>query len=90
MTEYLLDSLKDSVRLLPFLFLTYLLMETLEHKAGSGARRRIQTAGKFGPLWGGNTWSCSAVRILGCSIQPVCRKSNHSGNTFGNLFIHIR
>lgn len=52
MTEYLLDSLKDSVRLLPFLFLTYLLMETLEHKAGSGARRRIQTAGKFGPLWG--------------------------------------
>ncbi len=78
MTEYLLDSLKDSVRLLPFLFLTYLLMEALEHKAGSGARRRIQTAGKFGPLWGG---------ILG--VVPQCGFSAAASSLFAGRVITV-
>lgn len=50
--DILLDTIWDSLRLIPFLFLTYLVMETLEHKAGEKARRRIQGAGKLGPLWG--------------------------------------
>ena len=49
MLDILLDSFSDSVKLLPFLFLTYLLMEFLEHRAGSAASDRIRTAGKFGP-----------------------------------------
>lgn len=49
----LLHALKDSALVLPFLFLTYLLMELLEHKAGSGVEKTIQKAGKFGPLAGG-------------------------------------
>lgn len=53
MLDILLDTAIDSVKLLPFLFLTYLLMEALEHHTGSKARNRIKTAGKFGPLWGG-------------------------------------
>ena len=32
--DVLRDSFLDTVRLLPFLFLTYLLMEYLEHKTG--------------------------------------------------------
>ncbi len=51
--EVLLDSLKDFGKLLPFLFLTYLFMELLEHKAGEGMQRTIRRAGRFGPLFGG-------------------------------------
>lgn len=53
MSEIIIDSVSDSVKLLPFLFLTYLFMEWLEHKTGSAARNRIRTAGKLGPVWGG-------------------------------------
>ncbi len=53
MSEIIMDSVSDSVKLLPFLFLTYLFMEWLEHKTGSAARNRIRTAGKLGPVWGG-------------------------------------
>ena len=34
--EVIKDTVFDSLRLLPFLFLTYLLMEFLEHRAGEG------------------------------------------------------
>ncbi len=62
MSEIILDSVIDSIKLLPFLFLTYLFMEWLEHKTGAAARKRIRTAGKFGPVWGG---------LLG--VIPQCR-----------------
>lgn len=42
----------DTLRLLPFLFLTYLLMEILEHKAGDRTRGMIARAGRLGPLFG--------------------------------------
>ena len=49
----LLHALADSALILPFLFLTYLLMELLEHKAGDGVENAIKKAGKLGPLAGG-------------------------------------
>lgn len=48
-----LDALLDSLKLLPFLFLTYLLMEFLEHKTSERAERMISRAGRLGPLFGG-------------------------------------
>lgn len=42
----------DTLKLLPFLFLTYLLMEILEHKAGDGLKNAIARAGRLGPLVG--------------------------------------
>ena len=48
-----LHSLEHSLPLLPFLFLTYLLMEFLEHKGGDKAERFIKNAGNAGPLVGG-------------------------------------
>lgn len=53
MLEVLLDSILDSVKLLPFLFLTYLLMEFLEHKAGEHSQKIMARTGKWGPLIGG-------------------------------------
>ncbi len=43
----------DSIGILPFLILTYLCMELLEHKAGARVQRTISRAGKAGPLLGG-------------------------------------
>ncbi len=43
----------DALKLLPFLFGTYLLMELLEHKAGDGVQKAIKKAGRLGPLIGG-------------------------------------
>lgn len=48
----LLHGSLDSVKLLPFLFLTYLAMELLEHKAGDGVKKVIVKAGRAGPLLG--------------------------------------
>ena len=46
-------TLLDSLKLVPFLFLTYLLMEYLEHKTGQKLQKSIQKAGRFGPMIGG-------------------------------------
>jgi len=50
--DILLDTTFDTLKLLPFLFLTYLAMETLEHKAGEKAKEAIGKAGKAGPAIG--------------------------------------
>lgn len=49
----LLHAVEDSVPLLLFLFLAYLLMEFLEHKGGERAEGLIRRAGNAGPLVGG-------------------------------------
>ena len=43
----------DTLKLVFFLFLTYLLMEFIEHKASDKARSVMTRAGGFGPLIGG-------------------------------------
>jgi preprotein translocase subunit YajC len=52
-THVLLHSLEETVKLLPFLFLTYLLMEFLEHKAAQKTADITAKAGVFGPFAGG-------------------------------------
>lgn len=53
MKDVILDTLIDFAKLLPFLFLTYLLMEWLEHKTSEKAENSIRKAGRFGPVIGG-------------------------------------
>ena len=48
-----LHTLEDTAKVVPFLFLTYLLMEFLEHKAGGAPERWLRGSGKVGPLVGG-------------------------------------
>lgn len=50
--DVLLDSLKDTAELIPFLFLTYLAMEALEHSTEGRAERVIADADKAGPVAG--------------------------------------
>ena len=78
MTEIIMDSVIDSIKLLPFLFLTYLFMEWLEHKTGSAAWNRIRTAGKLGPVWGG---------LLG--VIPQCGFSAAASSLFTGRVITV-
>ena len=52
MLDTILDSLVDTGKILPSLFLTYLLMEYLEHHAGGKAARLLQRARGAGPFFG--------------------------------------
>lgn len=78
MADILLDTVLDSIKILPFLFLTYLLMEFLEHKTGSKAREHIRHAGKFGPLWGG---------LLG--VVPQCGFSTAASSLYAGRVITV-
>lgn len=48
-----LHTLLDTAKLIPFLFLTYLLMEFLEHRSENATERLLKRAGNVGPLLGG-------------------------------------
>ena len=50
--EVLWHGLLDTLKLIPFLFLTYLLMEFIEHKASGKTLGFIKKAGPLGPLPG--------------------------------------
>lgn len=52
MLEIIIETMVDSLKLLPFLFITYLIMEYIEHKTGDKANNTIKKAGKFGPIIG--------------------------------------
>ena len=51
--DAILDALKDTARLVPFLFLTYLVMEYIEHHTSDKTKAAIRRADRFGPLAGG-------------------------------------
>lgn len=50
--DILCDALLDSLKLLPFLLVTYLVMEYLEHKTSTKTRAVVRKAGRLGPLAG--------------------------------------
>ena len=52
MKEILLDTFIDSIKLLPFLFVTFLLMEYLEHRFSNKSNNIINKKNKFGPIIG--------------------------------------
>ena len=53
MIDIILDTLLDTAKLLPFLYLAYLLMEFLEHHAGGKTERLLARSGRIAPLFGG-------------------------------------
>ncbi len=53
LVDVLFAGVVDTLKLLPFLFLTYLLMEFIEHKAQDKAKEFMKRAGALAPLAGG-------------------------------------
>lgn len=78
MLDIIFDTLSDGIKLLPFLFLTYLAMEYLEHKAGNSMQRTIQKSGKWGPVIGG---------VLGAF--PQCGFSAAASNLYAGRVITL-
>lgn len=68
----------DTIKLLPFLFITYLIMEYIENKTSENAKKSIKKAGKWGPLIGG---------IVG--VIPQCGFSASATNLYAARVISL-
>lgn len=69
--EVVLHALLDTLKIIPFLFLTYLLLEFIEHRAEAQVARLVSKAGPLGPLVGG---------ALG--VVPQCGFSTVAANLY--------
>ena len=78
MLEVVKDTLIDSIKLLPFLFITYLIMEYIEHRTSNKAKETIKKSGKFGPFIGS---------LLG--IVPQCGFSVSATNLYAGRVITL-
>ncbi|MDO4491309.1 MAG: putative manganese transporter [Lachnospiraceae bacterium] len=78
MMDIIADALKDSVNLLPFLFLTYLFMEYVESRAMTGVTKTVARVGAWGPLFGGVT-----------GIVPQCGFSAAAAGLFSGGVISL-
>ena len=78
MTDIIKDTFFDTVKLVPFLFLTYLAMEYLEHRTGEKTQRLVRRAGRLGPVLGG---------LLG--VIPQCGFSAAASNLYAGRVISL-
>ena len=76
--DALLDAILDTAKLIPFLFITYMGMEYLEHKAEKHTTGMLEKAGHFGPLIG------AVVGIL-----PQCGFSAAASSLFAGGVISV-
>ena len=53
MLDCLLDGLMDTIKLLPYLFVTFLVLEFMEHKMSKKSQKILEKNQKFGPILGG-------------------------------------
>ena len=78
MIDSLLDGLLDTLKLLPYLFITFLILEFLEHKLDKKNEKILTKNKKYGPLFGG---------ILGA--LPQCGFSTMAASLFSSRVITI-
>jgi len=71
-------TLLENLSLIPFLFLTYLLMEFWEHKAGDRANTMVRKAGRFAPVIGAVT-----------GAVPQCGFSTAASNLYAGRVISV-
>ena len=78
MLEIIEDTLIDAIKLLPFLFVTFLAMEYMEHKLSDKSKAKIEKSGKYGPIVGS---------ILG--MFPQCGFSVAATNLYATRVITL-
>lgn len=78
MLDIILDTLKDGIKILPFLFIAFLIIELFEHKFSKNGISIIKKSNKFGPLLGG---------VLGCF--PQCGFSVLATNLYVTRIISL-
>lgn len=78
MADVIIDTLLDTLKLIPFLLLTYVVMEYLEHRTGDKVNKVVRKAGKLGPAIGS---------ILG--VVPQCGFSAAASNLYAGKVITL-
>lgn len=78
MFDVMMDTLTDGVKLIPFLFFTYLAMEYLEHRTSTKTKQIIKNSGKAGPVLGA---------VLGAF--PQCGFSAAASNLYAGRVITL-
>ena len=78
MKEIIIDTLIDALKMLPFLFVSYLLIEYIEHKSSKKLEKILGKSGKFGTFVGA---------ILGC--VPQCGFSLTASNLYASRVISL-
>ncbi len=78
MKDIILDTLLDTIKILPFLFITFLIMEYIEHKFSKKGKNKISKAGKYGPIIGS---------LLG--VVPQCGFSVMATNLYATRIITL-
>lgn len=76
MVDVLLDAALDTLKLLPFLFITYLVLEFIEEKAEQGSLKLVRQSGFWGPIAG------SALGMI-----PQCGFSASASSLFAQRLI---
>ena len=76
MLDAILDGVIDTVKIVPFLFISFFIIEILEHKFNSN--KKLEKAGKFGPLFGS---------LLG--IVPQCGIASIATNLYVTGIISV-
>ena len=75
-------SLADTLYLIPFLFVTYLAMEWLEHKTGGKTQEAIRHAGAAGPIVGASMSCASRTSAAATTtVTPASRLPNAPTST---------
>ncbi|MEG0107638.1 MAG: putative manganese transporter, partial [Lachnospiraceae bacterium] len=72
------DAFIDAVKILPFLFLTYLVIEYIEHKNDDKVKNFLKRSSKFGPIVGS---------LLG--VIPQCGFSAAASNFYAGKIITL-
>lgn len=78
MLDVLLDGFLDTLKILPYLLITFILLELIEHKLNDKNEKILLKSKKFGPIFGG---------LLG-SI-PQCGFSSMASNLFSSRVITV-
>lgn len=78
MLDIVFDTLIDGLKLLPFLFISYLIIEFIEHKASDKINKTLANSGKFGSVIGA---------ILGCF--PQCGFSGAASSLYSGRIITL-
>ena len=87
--DVLLDAAIDCVKMLPFLFLAFLLIEALEHYSSDFTKKLMVKVDKARTGCRSNRRMCPSVWIFGYGSKSVFRRNHYGWNIDRSVSGHI-